>query len=452
MFTAVVTTGIYCRPGCPARTPKQGNARQFPTAAAAETAGYRACLRCRPYRGAPVIPGGTPELVCGAVRLILAGALDGQTEQDLGQRLGVSGRHLRRLFAEHVGCTPGQLARSARAHFARRLLDDTDLSVSDLAFACGYGSVRQFSRDCRTIFRATPTELRARRRRSDRLVADGGLLLRLPYRPPLAWAAMLDYLRRRAIPGVECVTAGTYRRTVVIDGDPGVLELSQGGPDSLLLRAHLPHWGGLIHISARARGVFGLDTDYQSAECHLRGDSVIGPLMRRHPGLRPPGTWEPFEPAVHAILTSHTEEANGQQLTAELVRRHGRAVPGLTQLGLTHLFPSPAALADADLRQIGCKPEQAVAVSMFARAVARRTLRLDNATLHGLIASLLAIPTLTLRTAHYIALRLGQADAYPGTAPAQQRWRPFRACAATYLSLSAAGEITLAPAAATASP
>jgi AraC family transcriptional regulator of adaptative response / DNA-3-methyladenine glycosylase II len=175
--------------------------------------------------------------------------------------------------------------------------------------------------------------------------------------------------------------------------------------------------------------------------------------MRQHPGLRPPGAWEPFEPAVHAILTSHTGEANGRDLTAELVRRHGRAVPGLAQLGLTHLFPTPAALAGADLRQIGCKPEQAMAVAMFARAIARRTLRLDSATtLHGLIASLLAIPTLSLRTAHYIALRLGQADAYPGPAPADQRWRPFRASAATYLSLSAAGEITLAPVAASASP
>jgi AraC family transcriptional regulator of adaptative response / DNA-3-methyladenine glycosylase II len=380
------------------------------------------------------------------VRLILAGALDGQNEQELGQRLGVSGRHLRRLFVERLGCTPSQLARSARAHFARRLLDDTDLSVIDLAFACGYGSVRQLSRDCLAIFRATPTELRARRRLSDRLVADGGLLLRMPYQPPLAWSAMLDYLRRYAISGVECVTAGTYRRTVVIDGDPGVLELSPGGPDYLLLRAHLPHWAGLTHISARARGVFGLDADYQAAERHLCGDLVIGPLMRRHPGLRPPGTWEPFEPALQAILTSNTGEAHGRHLTGELVRRYGKAVPGLAQLGLTHLFPSPAALADADLREIGCTPEQAVTVATFARAVVRHTLQLDNAsTLNELITSLLAIPALTPPMAQYIALRLGQEDAYSGPSPtsAEQRWRPFRACAATYLAFSATGQITL---------
>jgi AraC family transcriptional regulator, regulatory protein of adaptative response / DNA-3-methyladenine glycosylase II len=179
-FTAVSTTGIYCRPGCLARTPKPGNARSYPIAAAAEAVGYRACFRCRPYREAPVLAAGSPDLVCRAVRQILAGALDGHTEQELAAGLGVSARHLRRLFSEHLGCTPTELARSSRVHFARRLLDDTDLPVSELAFACGYGSVRQLSRDCLAIFRDTPIALRARRRMKDRLVADGGLLLRLP--------------------------------------------------------------------------------------------------------------------------------------------------------------------------------------------------------------------------------------------------------------------------------
>src|SRR5207244_6302242 len=154
-----------------------------------------------------------PELVCRAVQLVVDGALDRGTEAQLGARLGVSARHLRRLFADHVGVTPDQLARSRRAHFARRLLDDTDMTITDIAFASGFGSVRQLNRACRDLFRATPRELRARRRSADRLVADGGLTLRLPFRPPLDWDAMLDYFATRAINGVEHVAGDTYRRT-----------------------------------------------------------------------------------------------------------------------------------------------------------------------------------------------------------------------------------------------
>src|SRR5499427_1057022 len=228
-FSAVVTTGIYCRPGCGGR-PRPENVRQYPLAAAAEAAGYRACLRCRPYRTEPLVSLAAPELVCRAVQLILGGALDGGTEHDLGARLAISARHLRRLFGEHLGVTPDQLARSRRAHFARRLLDDTDLAVTDIAFASGFGSVRQLNRACREVFRAAPGELRARRRSGDRLVADGGLALRLPFQPPLDWDGMLGYFGARAIAGVESVGDGAYRRTVLIDGDPGVLEVAPGGP------------------------------------------------------------------------------------------------------------------------------------------------------------------------------------------------------------------------------
>ena len=197
--SAVVTTGIYCRPGCGAR-PSAENVTKFPLAAAAEAAGYRACLRCRPYRSSQVVPSSAPELVCRGVRMILDGGLDGQTETMLAPRLGVSARHLRRLFAEHLGVTPDALARSARAHGARRLLDDTDLSITQIGFAAGYGSLRQFNRACHEVFRASPRELRARRRVSDRLVADGGLPLRLPYEGPLDWDGMLGYFAARAIP------------------------------------------------------------------------------------------------------------------------------------------------------------------------------------------------------------------------------------------------------------
>jgi len=361
-YIAVTTTGIYCRPSCGARTPKPSNVLRFQLPAAAEAAGFRACFQCRPYRSAP-LPVRGPDVVCTAVRLIQAGGLDGHTETELGARVGLSGRHLRRLFIEHLGCTPDQLARSTRAHFARRLLDDTDLSFTDLAFTCGYGSVRQMARDLRAIFRGTPTELRARRRRADRLAADGGLPLRLPFQPPLSWEPMLGQLRRAAIPGVEAVAGDSYRRTVLVEGDPAVLEFSSCGSQDLLLRAHLPHWGGLLHIAARARAMLGLDLDYPAAERHLEEDPVIGPLMRKHPGVRPVTGWDPFEAAVTGLLGS-------PEMAGRLARRYGRPVPGLAPLGLTHVFPTPDVVATADIGAIGCGQDLAVAVHDLARSVA----------------------------------------------------------------------------------
>ncbi len=258
---AVTTTGIYCVPSCSAR-PHPGNVVRYGSPAAAEAAGFRACMRCRPYRSAPTTMTG-PEVVCRAVHLIAEGALDGGTEDDLARRLGVSARHLRRLFAEHVGTTPDRLARSNRTHFARRLLDDTDLTVTDIAWASGFGSLRQLNRACQEIFRASPSELRARRRKSDRLVADGGLVLRVPFTGPLDWDRMLGYFERRAIAGVEHVADDTYRRTITVDGDPGVIEITRGGADHLVLRVHLPHVGrpdprgaaGPRHLRSRPRSL-----------------------------------------------------------------------------------------------------------------------------------------------------------------------------------------------------
>jgi methylphosphotriester-DNA--protein-cysteine methyltransferase len=288
-FTAVVTTGIYCQPGCSAR-PRAENTRTFLLAAAAEAAGYRACHRCRPYRYPQTLDWSAPELVCRAVGLILDGALDDGTEVELAGRLAVSARHLRRLFTGHLGVTPDGLARSARVHFARRLLDDTDLSVSEVAFAAGFGSLRQFNRACRDVFRESPRMLRARRRKADRLIADGGLLLRLPFHGPLDWKAFVGYFAARAIPGVEHVSGDTYRRTIMVDGYPGVLELLPGGPDHLLLRAHLPRWDGLVHLVQHARSIPNLDFDLEQPRRALDRDPIVGPLLRARPGLRPPGT------------------------------------------------------------------------------------------------------------------------------------------------------------------
>jgi AraC family transcriptional regulator, regulatory protein of adaptative response / DNA-3-methyladenine glycosylase II len=449
---AVVTTGIYCRPGCGAR-PNPGNVTTFPLAAAAEAAGYRACLRCRPYRSPQSVAWTGPELVCRAVQLILHGALDKRTEAELGARLGVSARHLRRLFTAHLGVTPDGLARSARVHFARRLLDDTDLTFTEIASASGFGSLRQFNRACQDVFRASPRLLRARRRVSDRLVADGGLALRLPFRGPLDWESMVAYFAARAIPGVEHVSGSTYRRTIVVAADPGVLELDRGGQDHLVLRAHLPHWEELIHVVDRARRIANLDFDLEEPSRRLAADPTIGPLLSARPGLRSPGTWDPFETGVRAIIGQQISVAAANTITGRLVERLGSPVAGLEQLGLASTFPSPETLAAADLAGLGLTRARADAVRSFARGVAEGTVPLDRSiSLDRLLASITAIEGLGPWTAHYVALRLGEPDACPTTDLGLQhalarhgprsgssmngiaeRWRPWRALAAAHL-------------------
>jgi AraC family transcriptional regulator of adaptative response / DNA-3-methyladenine glycosylase II len=448
-FGAVVTTGIYCRPGCGAR-PRSENVRSFPLPASAEAAGYRACFQCRPYRWPLSVDWTGPELVCRAVRMILDGALDRKTETELGARLGVSARHLRRLFVSHLGVTPDGLARSARAHFARRLLDDTDLSMLEIALATGFGSVRQFNRACRDIFRASPRVLRAKRRNADRLVADGGLALRLAYRGPLDWDALLAYLGARAIPGVESVSGGTYRRTIVLDGDPGVLELRPGGGDHLVLVAHLPHWEELIHIVSRSRRIANLDFDLDEPSSRLGGDPTIGPLLAARPGLRPPGTWDPFETGVRAIVGQQVTLAGANTLIGRLVARVGTPVPGLEPFGLTHTFPPAAGLATADLTGLGFTRAREAAIRSFSRAVVDEEIRLDcSLSLDRLVAAITAIAGLGAWTAQYLALRLGEPDACPTTdlglrralqgrtdadlVELAERWRPWRALAATHL-------------------
>jgi AraC family transcriptional regulator of adaptative response / DNA-3-methyladenine glycosylase II len=452
-FNAVVTTGIYCLPSCGGR-PNRSNVQTFALAAAAEEAGYRACLRCRPYRAPPAISAETvPALVCRAVRLVVDGALDEVAEEDLGAKLGISGRHLRRLFAKHLGVTPDHLARSTRVHFARRLLDDTDLSIADVAFGAGFGSIRQFNRACRETFRATPGALRARRRLSDRIVTDGGIALRLPFQPPFDWGAMLGWMQARAIAGVELVTEDCYRRIVVIEGDPGVLEISHGVRDELVLRAHLPHWKGLLHIVQRARGIFNLDANVAAANGHLSADPLIGPLVACRPGIRAPGTWDPFEAAVEAVAQEYSRAGEAPRIMADIAARYGMRVAGLHALGLTHTFAAPDELASADLTGLGLSQEGIDAVHALAKAATAPAMSALNVAVAGTYVEAIGA---SARCAQSLAWRLGDQDAFPGEDPALVRaiarrtgrdvtpeeaqalaeaWQPWRAHAAAYLWL-----------------
>ena len=409
----------------------------------------------------PPVPGPALDLLPDGARAALPrgpahrGRSPGWTEDDLGASLGVSARHLRRLFVEHLGLTPDQLARSTRVHFARRLLDDTDLTFADIAFASGFGSVRQFNRACHDVFRATPGELRARRRVRDRLVADGGIALRLPLQPPFDWQAMLGWMQSRCITGVEDVSGGCYRRTVVIDGDPGVLEIGPGGQDHLVLHAHLPHWRGLIHVVQRARDIFNLDADTGTADRDLGADPLTGPLIRDRPGIRPPGAWDPFEAGIEAIAGGEASQAETAEIIGRIVQRYGTPVAGLSAFGLSHAFPQPAALAGADLRGLGLGPSSSRAVRAFAQAVTEGLLKLSRENRWHMLSG--TVSGMSAEIASRFALRLGERDAFPCASPEllralaraaghavtpqqaegiAERWRPWRAHATVQLLLS----------------
>lgn len=280
---------------------------------------------------------------------------------------------------------------------------------------------------------------------------------RLPFRPPLEWDTILGYLAARAIPGVEVATGGTYRRTVVVDGGAGLIEVAPGGPDCLRLLAHLPHPTSLPPVAERVRRIFGLDADVESARAHLIADRTVGPLVAARPGLRVPGTWDAFEIGVRAIVGQQVTVAGASTIAGRLVERHGAAVPGPAGPGLTHTFPPAAVLADADLDGIGLTGARIRAIRGFAAAVVENRVRLDRSVpLDQLVASVMALPGLGPWTAHYIALRVGEPDALPASdlglrralangrasavlpsaghlAALAEAWRPWRALAAVHL-------------------
>jgi len=453
-FVAVRTTGIYCRPICPAPTPKFQNVRFFACAAAAEDAGFRPCLRCRPETS-PGTPAwnGTSAVVSRAMRLIESGALDdGGDAATLAGRLGLGERQLRRLFAQHLGAAPAEIARARRVHFARRLIDDTDLSMTQIALAAGFGSIRQFNDAMRATFHASPTELRRKRRRRE--PDDGRLAVRIAYRPPLPWTTMLAFLAGRATPGVEVVGDDVYRRTVRIDGEPAALEVT---PDperaQIVLRVQAADHARLIDVVERVRRLFDLGADPLRIATQLRRDPRLRPIVAKHPGLRVPGAWDPFELAVRAVLGQQVTVRAATTLAGRLVERLGDPVD--LGPGLTRLFPLPAALVDAPVKTIGIPGARATTIRTLADAVASGRLTFDAADgPEALAARLCALPGIGPWTAEYVAMRaLGEPDAFPagdlgvraalgngdGPVPAKaatalaEAWRPWRAYAVMYL-------------------
>jgi len=453
-YTGVVTTGIYCRPICPARTPRRRNVRFYTSAAAAAEDGFRACRRCRP-EAAPGTPArqGTSAAVGRALGLIADGALDGADVGALAARVGLGQRQLRRLFLEHVGASPLAVASTRRVHLAKKLLDETALPVTEIAFASGFASVRRFNDAVRGAFGASPRQLRRGAPRR----AQAEFELRLAYRPPLDWAGLLDFLRPRAIPGVEQVEADVYRRSVRTPTGEGAIEVRPGDDGRhLLLRAPVGLGRSAARLSACARRLFDLDADPAPIATHLRRDPDLRRRLRRRPGLRVPGAWDGFELAVRAILGQQVSVAGATTLAGRLVERHGEPLSGDGSAGVLRLFPKPGVLADADLAPLGLTRARARAIEGLARAVACGELDLSpaedtQATREGLLALAGVGPW----TAEYVALRaLGEPDAFPASdlglrraladesgraaseaavARRAEAWRPWRSYAALLL-------------------
>jgi AraC family transcriptional regulator, regulatory protein of adaptative response / DNA-3-methyladenine glycosylase II len=464
-FTAVLTTGIYCRPICPARTPLRHNVRFYACAASAEAAGFRPCRRCRP-ESAPGSPmwNGPASTVSRALRLIEDGALDQGDSAALASRLGVGDRYLRRLFARHLGTSPRAVATSRRAHFARALLDATAQPITEVALASGFGSVRQFNHVMREVFRLTPSELRRRGQASERARAaaraHGSVHLRLAFRPPLAWSPLLGFLAARAIPGVEEVdqAAGIYRRAFAGEGGTGIVEVAMASDRrSLDLwvraagRSGMPT--GLLEVVRRVRRMFDLDADPLAIADRLGKSRLLAPAFAALPGLRVPGAWDPFEALVRAMLGQQISVAAATTLAGRLVERCSEA-PGKRgggNGGPYRPFPGPAAVAAIDLAAIGLPAARASALRAVAEAVtAEPDLLGPAAGLDELVARLGHLPGVGPWTAHYLAMRgMREPDAFPagdlglrraagGISPRElaaqaEAWRPWRAYAAVAL-------------------
>ncbi|MFU8816541.1 MAG: AlkA N-terminal domain-containing protein [Pseudomonadales bacterium] len=445
-FVGVVTTGIYCRPICPARAPASDNVRFYASAAAAQEAGFRPCLRCLPEAAARI-----PEwsirsrTVLQGLRLIDAGVLDQHPAASLAERLGVSARHLNRLFHQELGATPKSLAMARRRALAKRLLDETSLPLSWVALQAGYRSLRRFNDDFQRCYRRTPGAQRAAgRAREARAAAAPALIysLRLPVRQPYNAGWMFEFLARRALAGVEAVSACSYRRRIVdgagrehwiaVTWDAGALRLDVPSDCTM----------ALADILLRVRRLFDLDADSATIDAHLASDPLLAPVVAQHSGLRVPGAWDGFETAVRAVLGQQVSVDRATVLAQRLQQHYG-----------SDILLSPQALAQVAPAEIGLPGRRGEAIRRLAAEVAGGSLELHEAAAwEPLQQALRAIPGFGPWTAGYVAMRvLKDPDAFPANdwvvlktlAPAAatatrarlraEAWRPWRAYAVMYV-------------------
>jgi AraC family transcriptional regulator of adaptative response / DNA-3-methyladenine glycosylase II len=466
-ITAVTSTGIYCRPSCPAMTPKRENVRFYPSAAAAQQAGFRACKRCRPD-AAPGSPewDGRADVVARAMRMIGDGVVDREGVPGLATRLGYSVRQLQRMLLAELGAGPIAIARAQRAQTARVLIETTTLTMVEIAFAAGFSSVRQFNDTIRTVFATAPTELRhraskrrgadARRGRRAQEIslsgagAAGTILLRLPFRKPLCPDNLFGHLAATAIPGVEEVRDGAYRRTLRLPHGPGIVELTPTS-EHVVCRATLSDLRDLTTAIARCRWLLDLDADPVAIDELFREDHELGPLVNGAPGRRVPRCVDGAELAVRAVLGQQVSTAAARTHAARIAAQHGEAVSD-PRGGLTHLFPAPEALGQVRLAMPATRKRTLAAL---IEALCSKRLSLDpGCDRDEAICALSELPGFGPWTTQVIAMRaLGDPDAFPvadlgvrraaealglSAAPAAlaaraERWRPWRAYAVQYL-------------------
>jgi AraC family transcriptional regulator of adaptative response / DNA-3-methyladenine glycosylase II len=455
-FVGVKTTGVYCRPICPAPTPRSENVTFYLTAASAQEAGFRPCLRCRPET-APDLGAwrGTSNTVSRALSLIELGALDEARVDGLAGRLGVGERQLRRLFRQHLGASPIAVAQTRRVLLAKQLIHETHLPMAEIAFASGFGSVRRFNEAFQALFGRSPGALRRAKGPEVSAGPQGEIDLLLRYQPPYDWASILEFLRRRAIPGVEIVTADSYARSVDLGGVAGTVKVRRGEGKALRATVRFPKLSALPAIIARLRRLFDLSADPLAIAAHLAKDPVLAPLVEERPGLRVPGAWDGFELAIRAVLGQQISVPAAACLAGRLVAAYGARLAEQDG-GLTHLFPRPEVLASADLASLGAPQSRAAALSAVAAAAVADP-HLFDATLglEDAIRRLRSIRGVGEWTAQYIALRqLREPDAFPAAdlgllrAMAKHEgrrrssaeildranaWRPWRAYAAQHL-------------------
>lgn len=470
-FTAVLTTGIYCRPGCPAVPPKPRNMTFYPSAAAAQQAGFRACKRCRPD-AAPGSPrwNERADLVARAMRLIADGVVDRDGVPGLAARLGYSTRQVERQLRAELGAGPLALARAQRAQTARLLVETSALPMADVAFAAGFSSIRTFNDTVREVFALTPSELRTRAARGRHCApaADvaGSLALRLPFRAPLCPGNLFGHLAATAVPGVEEWREGAYRRTLRLPHGHGIVAL-RPEPDHVACRLSLTDWRDLSHAISRCRWLLDLDADPVAVDGLLRQDPLLAPYVDKDPGRRVPRTVDGPEFAVRVVLGQQVSTAAARTLAGRLVAAHGEPVadPGG---GLTHLFPSPWALTALDPGSLAMPGTRRATLTSLVAALTEGGLDLDvGSDWEKARRQLAALPGFGPWSVEVVAMRaLGDPDAFPATdlgvrAAAEKlglpttpaalvrraaAWRPWRAYAVQHLWATGDHPVNVLPA------
>ncbi|MGW2558767.1 AlkA N-terminal domain-containing protein [Streptomyces sp. NPDC001514] len=457
-FTAVLTTGIYCRPSCPVVPPKAENMTFYPSAAACQQAGFRACKRCRPDTSP-----GSPEwnaradAVARAMRLIQDGVVDREGVPGLAARLGYSARQIERQLLAEVGAGPLALARAQRAETARLLIETTDLPMAEVAFAAGFSSIRTFNDTVREVFALSPSELRtrtaARRGTKPGAGTPGVLALRFPFRAPLNPDNLFGHLAATAVPGVEEWRDGAYRRTLALPHGHGIVSLAPR-PDHIACRLSLTDPRDLTIAISRCRRMLDLDADPVAVDDQLRADPLLAPLVDKAPGRRVPRTVDAAEFAVRAVLGQQVSTAAARTHAARLVTAHGTPVDD-PEGGLTHLFPTPEALAGLDPETLAFPRSRRTTLTTLFGALADGSLRLGaDSDWDEARARLTELPGFGPWTVEVIAMRaLGDPDAFlptdlgirraaadlglPATPAAltarAAAWRPWRAYAVQYL-------------------